>query len=33
MANFDPEYDAVCTRGISDHALLRRLSCLQMPVS
>jgi pimeloyl-ACP methyl ester carboxylesterase len=25
-------YDAVCTWGIPDHALLQRLSCLQMPV-
>jgi pimeloyl-ACP methyl ester carboxylesterase len=26
------QYDAVCTWGIPDHALLQRLSCLQMPV-
>jgi hypothetical protein len=25
-------YDAGCTWGIPDHALLQRLSCLQMPV-
>ena len=25
-------YDAVCTWGIPDHALLQRLSCLRMPV-
>ena len=25
------QYDAVCTWGIPDHALLQRLSCLQMP--
>jgi pimeloyl-ACP methyl ester carboxylesterase len=26
------QYDAVCTWGIPDHALLQRLSCLLMPV-
>jgi pimeloyl-ACP methyl ester carboxylesterase len=26
------QYDAVCTWGIPDHALLQRLSCLRMPV-
>jgi pimeloyl-ACP methyl ester carboxylesterase len=26
------QYDAVCSWGIPDHALLQRLSCLQMPV-
>jgi pimeloyl-ACP methyl ester carboxylesterase len=26
------QYDAVCTWGIPDHALLQRLSCLQLPV-
>jgi pimeloyl-ACP methyl ester carboxylesterase len=26
------QYDAVCTWGIPDHALLQRLSCLTMPV-
>ena len=26
------QYDAVCTWGIPDHALLQRLSCLEMPV-
>jgi pimeloyl-ACP methyl ester carboxylesterase len=26
------QYDAVCAWGIPDHALLQRLSCLQMPV-
>jgi pimeloyl-ACP methyl ester carboxylesterase len=28
----EAQYDAVCTWGIPDHALLRRVSCLQMPV-
>jgi pimeloyl-ACP methyl ester carboxylesterase len=28
----EAQYDAVCTWGIPDHALLQRLSCLQMPV-
>jgi pimeloyl-ACP methyl ester carboxylesterase len=31
-ATRDAQYDAVCTWGIPDHALLQRLSCLQMPV-
>ena len=26
------QYEAVCTWGIPDHALLQRLSCLQLPV-
>ena len=26
------QYDAVCTWGIPDHALLQRLSCVQLPV-
>jgi pimeloyl-ACP methyl ester carboxylesterase len=26
------QYDAVCAWGVPDHALLQRLSCLQMPV-
>jgi pimeloyl-ACP methyl ester carboxylesterase len=28
----EAQYHAVCTWGIPDHALLQRLSCLQMPV-
>jgi pimeloyl-ACP methyl ester carboxylesterase len=28
----EAQYDAVCTWGIPDHALLERLSALQMPV-
>jgi pimeloyl-ACP methyl ester carboxylesterase len=28
----EAQYDAVCTWGIPEHALLQRLSCLQMPV-
>src|SRR5580704_15080646 len=28
----EAQYDAVCTWGFPDHALLQRLSCLQMPV-
>ena len=28
----EAQYDAVCTWGIPDNALLQRLSCLQMPV-
>ena len=28
----EAQYDAVCTWGIPDHALLQRLSCLEMPV-
>jgi len=31
-ATRESQYDAVCTWGIPDHALLQRLSCLQMPV-
>ncbi len=31
-ATREAQYDAVCTWGIPDHALLERLSCLQMPV-
>jgi pimeloyl-ACP methyl ester carboxylesterase len=31
-ATRDAQYDAVCTWGIPDHALLRRLSCLNLPV-
>ena len=26
------QYDAVCARGIPDHSMLQRLSCLDMPV-
>jgi pimeloyl-ACP methyl ester carboxylesterase len=28
----EAQYDAVCAWGIPDHALLQRLSCLEMPV-
>jgi pimeloyl-ACP methyl ester carboxylesterase len=28
----EAQYDAVCTWGIPDHALLQRLSCIEMPV-
>jgi len=28
----EAQYDAVCTWGIPDHALLQRPGCLQMPV-
>jgi len=28
----EAQYDAVCTWGIPDHALLQRLSCLKLPV-
>jgi pimeloyl-ACP methyl ester carboxylesterase len=28
----EAQYDAVCTWGIPDHALLQRLSCLELPV-
>ena len=28
----EAQYDAVCTWGIPDHALLQRVSCLQLPV-
>ena len=31
-ATREAQYDAVCTWGIPDHALLERLSCLQLPV-
>jgi pimeloyl-ACP methyl ester carboxylesterase len=31
-ATREAQYDAVCGWGIPDHALLQRLSCLQMPV-
>jgi pimeloyl-ACP methyl ester carboxylesterase len=31
-ATRNAQYDAVCTWGIPDHALLQRLSCLEMPV-
>ena len=31
-ATREAQYDAVCTWGIPDHALLQRLSCLPMPV-
>jgi pimeloyl-ACP methyl ester carboxylesterase len=31
-ATREAQYDAVCTWGIPDHALLQGLSCLQMPV-
>ena len=31
-ATREAQYDAVWTWGIPDHALLQRLSCLQMPV-
>jgi pimeloyl-ACP methyl ester carboxylesterase len=31
-ATREAQYDAVCTWGVPDHALLQRLSCLQMPV-
>jgi len=31
-ATREAQYDAVCTWGIPNHALLQRLSCLQMPV-
>jgi len=31
-ATREAQYDAVCTWGIPDHALLQRLSCLLMPV-
>ena len=31
-ATREAQYDAVCTWGIPDHALLERLSCLEMPV-
>ncbi|MDX6341911.1 MAG: hypothetical protein QOH87_2049, partial [Trebonia sp.] len=28
----EAQYEAVCTWGIPDHALLERLSCIEMPV-
>ena len=31
-ATREAQYDAVCAWGIPDHALLQRLSCLEMPV-
>src|SRR6201989_3553809 len=31
-ATREAQYDAVCTWGVPDHALLQRLSCLPMPV-
>jgi pimeloyl-ACP methyl ester carboxylesterase len=31
-ATREAQYDAVCAWGIPDHALLQRLSCLQLPV-
>ena len=31
-ATREAQYNAVCTWGIPDHALLQRLSCLRMPV-
>jgi pimeloyl-ACP methyl ester carboxylesterase len=31
-ATREAQYDAVCTWGIPNHALLQRLNCLQMPV-
>jgi pimeloyl-ACP methyl ester carboxylesterase len=31
-ATREAQYDAVCTWGIPDHALLQRLSCLKLPV-
>ena len=31
-ATREAQYDAVCTWGIPDHALLQRLGCLEMPV-
>ena len=31
-ATREAQYDAVCTWGIPDHALLQRLSCLTLPV-
>jgi pimeloyl-ACP methyl ester carboxylesterase len=31
-ATREAQYDAVCTWGIPDHALLERISCLKMPV-
>jgi hypothetical protein len=31
-ATREAQYDAVCAWGIPDHALLQRLSCMEMPV-
>jgi pimeloyl-ACP methyl ester carboxylesterase len=31
-ATREAQYEAVCTWGIPDHALLQRLSCLKLPV-
>jgi len=31
-ATREAQFDAVCTWGIPDHALLQRVSCLEMPV-
>jgi pimeloyl-ACP methyl ester carboxylesterase len=31
-ATREAQYDAICTWGIPDHALLERLSCLELPV-
>ena len=31
-ATREAQYDAICTWGIPDHALLQRLSCLKLPV-
>jgi pimeloyl-ACP methyl ester carboxylesterase len=31
-ATREAQYDAICTWGIPDHALLERLSCLKLPV-
>jgi pimeloyl-ACP methyl ester carboxylesterase len=31
-ATREAQYDAVCTRGIPDHALLQRVSAISMPV-
>ena len=32
-ATREAQYNAVCAWGIPDHALLQRLSCLQLPVA
>ena len=31
-ATREAQYDAICTWGIPDHAVLQRVSCLEMPV-
>ena len=31
-ATREAQYDAICTWGLPDHALLQRVSCLEMPV-